>query len=157
MLRLEIPVWPRLADRQPTESCWWHVARAKATRHRDPYRSRHRSPGPAKFLRDESPRLSCERLRQYCFRSALLRRTTDAPRLRPLPPGCPLSLTIIESGSFCIQTVDSRSPIAKKNSGKMGLLQPRLAVSRRSTLPLARRHSAVATGFAVNNSNPRQF
>src|ERR1051325_6768381 len=102
MLRREIPMWLQLADRQLTESCSWHVVPETATRHHDPYRSRHRSLGRARFLRDESLCRFYALRRRCCFRSTPSLLKPVAPRLRPLPPGWPRFLITIGSGSSSI-------------------------------------------------------
>src|SRR5438094_246737 len=119
MLRREIPASPPLANRQPTESCSWHVARETVARHHDPYRSHHRSLGRARFLRDESRCRFCERRRRCCFQSTPSLLKPGVPRLHPLPPGWPRSLITIGSGSFskqssaCVSLAKSRTfPLA---------------------------------------------
>src|SRR4029453_1516866 len=107
--------WLQLADRQPIESCSWRVALETAARRHDPYHSPHPSPGRARFLRDESLCRFYGRRRRCCFQSTPLPLKPGALRLRPLPPGWPRSLVTIESGSFSIPIVSSRSGIAKKN------------------------------------------
>src|SRR5882757_6759995 len=115
MLHLETPTSPPLANRQPTESCWWHVAPETVARHHDPYRSHHRSLGRARFLRDESRCRFCERPHRCCFQSTPSLLKPGVPRLRPLPPGWPRSLITIGSGSFskqssaCVSLAKSRS------------------------------------------------